>query len=113
MLGITGGMNIWFIANVNDMRIGRRRLLEIVKDRFPNPYNGDLFAFMSRNRQLLKMVRYENHTYMLYELEYERGYKFMLPVYEDGHVTHFELDFKYLVALLKCPVISKLNISGN
>lgn len=46
MLGITGGMNIWFIANVKDMRIGRRRLLEIVKDRFSNPYNGDLFAFM-------------------------------------------------------------------
>lgn len=39
-------MNIWFIANVKDMRIGRRRLLEIVKDRFSNPYNGDLFAFM-------------------------------------------------------------------
>ena len=69
MLAITGGMNIWFIANVNDMRIGRRRLLEIVKDRFPNPYNGDLFAFMSKNRRLLKMVRYENHMYMLYELE--------------------------------------------
>lgn len=113
MLGITGGMNIWFISNVNDMRIGRRRLLEIVKDRFPNPYNGDLFAFMSRNRQLVKMVRYENHMYMLYELEYERGYKFMQPVYEDGQVTHFELDFKYLVALLKCPVISKLNIPCN
>lgn len=64
MLALTGGINIWFIANVNDMRIGRRRLLEIVKDRFPNPYNGDLFAFMSRKRQLLKMVRYENHMYM-------------------------------------------------
>lgn len=40
-------MNIWFIANVNDMRMGRRRLIDIVKDRFPNPYNGDMFAFMS------------------------------------------------------------------
>lgn len=48
---------------------------------------------------------------MLYELEYERGYKFMSPVYEDGHVTHFQLDFKYLVALIKCPVLSKLSIS--
>lgn len=38
---------------------------------------------------------------MLYELEYECGYKFMHPVYEDGCVTHFPLDFKYLVALLK------------
>ena len=112
MLAITGSMNIWFIANVNDMRMGRRRLIDIVKDRFPNPYNGDMFAFMSKNRQLMKLVRYENRLYMLYELEYERGYKFMHPVYEDGCVTHFQLDFKYLVALLKCPVVSKLSIIG-
>lgn len=49
--------------------------------------------------------------YILYELEYERGYKFMQPIYEDRHITYFQLDFKYLVALLKCPVISKLEIS--
>ncbi len=34
MLAITGSMHIWFIANVNDMRMGHRRLIEIVKDRF-------------------------------------------------------------------------------
>lgn len=111
MLAITGSLNIWYIANVTDMRMGRRRLLEIVRDRFPNPYNGDMFAFMSKDRRLMKMVRYEDHLYMLYELEYQRGYKFMHPVYEDGQATSFQLDFKYLVALLKCPVISKLRIS--
>lgn len=50
MLAITGSLNIWFISNVTDMRMGRRRLIDIVKDRFPNPYNGDMFAFMSKNR---------------------------------------------------------------
>lgn len=111
MLAITGSMNIWYVANVKDMRMGRRRLLEIVRDRFPNPYNGDLFAFMSKDHRLMKMVRYESHLYMLYELEYQRGYKFMQPVYEDGQATYFQLDFKYLVALLKCPVVSKLRVS--
>lgn len=48
--------------------------------------------------------------FLLYEMEYERGYKFMEPVYKDGEVSHFQLDFKYLVALLKCPVISKLKV---
>lgn len=66
MLAKTGAMNIWFIVNVNDMRMGRRRLIEIVKDCFPNPYNGEMFAFMPKNRQLMKMVRYENpHVYTL------------------------------------------------
>ena len=93
MLAITGSMSIGFIANVNDMRMGRRRLIDIAKDRFPNPYNVDMFAFMPKNRQLMKLVRYENRMYMLYELESERGYKFMHPVYEYGRVTHFQLDF--------------------
>lgn len=54
MLAITGAMNVWFLINVNDMRMGRRRLIDIVKDRFPNPYNGDMFAFMFKNRQLIR-----------------------------------------------------------
>ena len=61
----------------------------------------------------MKLVRYENRMYMFYELEYEHGYKFMYPVYEDGRVTHFQLDFKYLVVPIKCPVVSKLSISGD
>lgn len=47
MLAITGSMNIWFIVNVNDMRMGRHRLIDILKHRFPNPYTEDMFAFMS------------------------------------------------------------------
>lgn len=111
MLGITGMQRIWFITGQHDMRMGRRRLLESVRDLFPNPYDGDLFAFMSKDRRLMKMVKYESHMFLLYEMEYERGYKFMEPVYKDGEVSHFQPDFKYLVALLKCPVISKLKVS--
>lgn len=110
MLSITGSQNIWFITDIHDMRKGRRSLLQAVKDRFPNPYNGDIFAFMSKNRRLMKLAKYEDHMFVLYELEYERGYKFMEPVYEHNELRCFELDFKYLVALLKCPVISKLHI---
>ena len=113
MLAITGAMNVWFITDVTDMRKGRRALLRTVADRFPDPYNGDLFAFMSRDRRKLKMVRYEDNMYTLYSLEYERGYKFMEPVYEDGEVTRFQLDFKYLVALLKCPVVSRLRVCSD
>lgn len=32
----------------NRYAYGRRRLIDIVKDRFPNAYNGDMFAFMSK-----------------------------------------------------------------
>ena len=40
---------------------------------------------------------------------YEKGYKFMKPVMENHEVV-YELDFKYLVALLECPVVQELHI---
>lgn len=111
MLAITGAATVWYISDIHDMRKGRHGLLEAVKDTFHDPYNGDIFAFMSKKRNLLKMVKYEDHQYFLYEVEYEKGYKFMEPVYEDDTVVRYQLDFKYLVGLLKCPVVDKLRVS--
>lgn len=110
MLAITGASTVWFISDIRDMRKGRHSLLESVRDTFPDPYNGDIFVFMSKARRLLKMVKYEDHMYVLYEVEYDRGYKFMEPVYEDGNLVRYQLDFKYLVGLLKCPVVIKLRV---
>lgn len=58
---------------------------------------------MSKDRRKMKMVRYEDDKYILYEFEYERSY-------EGGHGTRFKLDFNYLATLLKCPVTSKSKI---
>lgn len=110
MLAITGASTIWFVPGITDLRKGRRNLLSSVRDLFPDPYNGDIFAFMSKDRRLMKFVKYEDHMYYLYEVEYERGYKFMEPVFVDGNLSHYQLDFKYLVALLKCPVIKELRV---
>lgn len=72
-------MNVTYVNIVfsNGLEVTHRNLsneclcgmIDIVKDRFPNPYNGDVFAFMSKNRQLLKLVRYENCMYMLYGMQ--------------------------------------------
>lgn len=109
MLGLNGSIKIWHISNVTDMRLGKYRLFALAKDHFANPYNGDCFAFLSKNRRTLKMIRYDNHKIILYDISYERGYKFMKPVYKDGELWH-QLDFKYLAALLNCPVRNELNI---
>lgn len=89
------------------MRLGKYRLFELAKDYFADPYNGDCFAFLSKNRRTLKMIRYDNHKIILYDISYERGYKFMKPVYKDGGLWH-QLDFKYFAALLNCPVRNEL-----
>lgn len=110
MLGFNGTIRLWYIDNITDMRLGKYRLFEIAKGKFPNAYNGDAFSFLSKNRRTLKIVRYENHKVILYEVSYERGYSFMKPVFSEGQLW-YELDFKYLVALLSCPVRKELEIS--
>ncbi len=37
MLALNGGIRIWHIDCVTDMRLGKYRLFEIVKQKFPNP----------------------------------------------------------------------------
>lgn len=109
MLGLNGGIRLWYIEGINNMRYGKYRLFCEVEALDMDPYNGDGYIFMSKDRQILKIIRYKNHKRMLYDVTYEKGYKFMKPVMQNHEVV-YELDFKYLVALLECPVILELNI---
>lgn len=91
------------------MRLGKYGLSALAKDKFAIPYNGDCLAFLSKNRRTLKMIRYDNYKIILYDISYERGYMFLKLVYNDGELWH-QLDFKYLAALLNCPVRNELSI---
>ncbi len=64
--------------------------------------NGDAYVFLSKDRQTLKIIRFKNHKRFLYDITYEKGYKFLQPVFE-GNTVIYGLDFKYLAALLECP----------
>lgn len=109
MLALNGGVRIWYVDCIKNMRYGKYRLFHEVESLGYNAYNGDGYAFLSKDRQILKIIRYRNHKRILYDLTYEKGYKFMKPVIENGEVV-YELDFKYLVALLECPVVQNLYV---
>lgn len=40
--------------------------------------------FSQKNRRTLKMIRYDNHKIILYDISDERDYKFIKSVYKDG-----------------------------
>lgn len=112
MLGIKGTMRVWYIPNVTDMRLGKYRLLQIVRQKGFDPYNGDIYLFMSGNRHLLRMVRCEGDRIVLYDVTYMSGYRFLKPVF-DGQETRLWLDYRYLSALLNCPEKKELYIAAN
>lgn len=101
--------SLWYIEGITNMRFGKYRLFSEVQALDMDPYNGDAYIFMSKDRRILKVIRYKNHKRVLYDITYEKGYKFMKPVMKNHEVV-YELDFKYLVALLECPTINELEV---
>ena len=60
MLTISGLKRFYYIPGMTDMRCGYNRLLHIVKQTTRHdPYNGDVFVFMSKDRRKVKMVHFE------------------------------------------------------
>lgn len=109
MLAITGGVTLWYVSSVTNMRYGKYRLFAEVELLGKNPYTGDAYLFLSKDRQTLKIIRFKNHKRLLYDITYEKGYKFLQPVFK-GNVLVYELYFKYLAALLECPVVKSINV---
>lgn len=45
MLALNGGIRIWHISDVVDMRYGKYRLLKVIEEKHLNPFNGDAYVF--------------------------------------------------------------------
>ena len=48
MLGLNGGIRLWYIEGINNMRYGKYRLFCEVESLDMDPYNGDGYIFMSK-----------------------------------------------------------------
>ena len=103
---------IRYIPGMTDMRCGYNRLLQIVKQMtHHDPYNGDVFVFMSKDRRKVKMVHFENHAYYIHEKVFTDGYSFMLLEYcDEKGMKSYRMDWKDLVAVLESPVVKKLRL---
>ena len=48
MLALNGGVRIWHISDVVDMRYGKYRLLKVIEEKHLNPFNGDGISLSAR-----------------------------------------------------------------
>ncbi len=102
MLAITGATRLWYVSSVTNMRFGKYRLFSEVQAQGMDAYNSDAYLFMSRNHRTVKIILYKNHKRHLYDVTFDDDYKFMRPIIEGDEII-YELQFKYLVAILECP----------
>ena len=92
MLTISGLKKFYFVPDINDMRCGAHRLLQIVKNKHHlNTSNGDVFIFMSKNQRTVKMVNFEGNAYYVHQKTFTDGYRFMkLKFVEDKPVISMD-----------------------
>lgn len=111
MLNINGLRNYWFLPDLYDMRCGAQRVLETIRVKTGHdPYKGDVFIYMSKNRKIVKLVHFEDNAFYVHEKRFQRGYRFMrLEVDVRGRLL-YSMAWKDLVALLECPVTDVLRI---
>ncbi len=112
MLTISSLKRFYYIPGVTDMRCGYSRLLQIVKQMtHHDPYNGDVFVFMSKDRRKVKMVHFENHAYYIHEKVFTNGYSFMLLEYrnENGLNSYNKTNWQMIYKKLRsgCLIISQ------
>lgn len=99
MLSLGAQRRIFVYSHPTDMRKGFDGLCGMVQGHFPSlPLSGDLFVFINRRRDKIKILYWDLDGFVLYYKRLESG-TFDLPFYEEKEV--FELDRATLLMLME------------
>ncbi len=108
MFSLSGATKFKYIPNYKDMRGGYDKLRGVVCTLDGRMEEGTAYVFTSRNQKLVKIIRHEHNECQLYVQKYDHGMSFIRLEF-DGTKPIYILEWKYLTALLSCPVIKKID----
>jgi transposase len=98
MLSLPATVRVYLASEPVDMRRGHDGLFAIVKGWGLDPFSGDLFAFVGKRRDRLKVLVWHRGGFLLLYKRLERG-RFRIPLVEPGRRTAM-LDATDLAMLL-------------
>lgn len=108
MFSLSGATKFKYIPNYKDMRGGYDKLRGVVCALDGRMEEGTAYVFTSRNQKLVKIIRHEHNECQLYMQKYDHGMSFVRLEF-DGTKPIYILEWKYLTALLSCPVIRRID----
>jgi hypothetical protein len=74
MFALTSGMTYFLCGRCIDMRKGIYSLYQYIKSEMHrNPLSGEVYLFLGRNRDTIKILHWENDGFVLYIKKLERG----------------------------------------
>ena len=108
MFSLTGATKFKYIPNYKDMRGGYDKLHGVVCSLGGKQEEGTAYVFTSRNQKLVKIIRHEHNECQLYMQRFDYNMSFVRLDF-NGKQPMYVLEWKYLVALLSCPVIKRID----
>ncbi len=111
MFSLNGAVKYKYIPNYKDMRGGYDKLCGVVRSLGDNLEDGTAYVFTSKDQKLVKIIRHENNECQLYSQRFDLRMSFVKLTFEGVH-PYYVLEWKYLVALLSCPVIKSIGPAG-
>lgn len=115
MFSLTGATRYKYVPNYQDMRGGYDKLCSFLRSLGENPEDGTAYVFTSRDQKLVKIIRHEHSECQLYVQRFDDNMSFVRIEFS-GVSPVYVLEWKYLVAMLSCPVVKNLHadvIDGN
>lgn len=107
MFTLSSHLNYQFYSTPTDMRKGFDGLSGLVQSHLgQSPTNGDVFIFMNKNRNKIKLLHWAGSGFVLYYKRLEKG-TFQMPVYDIEHGS-IALDYAQLVMLIDGISISNI-----
>ena len=107
MFSLTGATRYKYIPNYKDMRGGYDKLCGVVRTLSDTMEEGTAYVFTSKDQKIVKIIRHEHNECQLYVQRFDHNMSFVRLDFKEGKAVYV-LEYKYLVALLSCPVIRRI-----
>ena len=99
MLSISSSQRYFIYSDLADMRKGFDSLSGLVRSEFKmNPLNGDVFIFLSRSRNKIKLLQWQRDGFAIYYKRLEKG-RFELP--EKNDESCFKISSQQLMLIME------------
>ncbi len=99
MLGLEESMRYYVCQRYVRMNLGINGLYKLVSQEMQlPPLGGGVFIFFSKNRQQVKLLRWDTDGFVLYQKRLERG-TFELPYFNPAKKA-YEMPYKTLSAIM-------------
>jgi hypothetical protein len=100
MFALTSGMTYILCSHCIDMRKGIYSLYQYVQTGMHrNPLSGEVYLFMGRNRDTVKILHWDNDGFVLYTKKLERG-TFEAPCFNSGSCC-YEMKWSTFVLIME------------